>query len=150
MKHLKKINELKSSDIIITHDPILEMARINDPKEFPYDVFVYGGNSYGSGRNEHGKPHFHFADKIKGGKWQFSILIPTVDQWNQNKEIYIYETSNGDYNWTGLKKEKKSLVEWLDKPNNNLNLYSNLEIIRQQWNILNTDNKNVSQIKRIK
>ena len=42
------------------------------------------------------------------------------------------------------------LIEWLDKPNNNLKLYSNLEIIRQQWNILNTDNKNVSQIKRIR
>ena len=27
---------------------------------------------------------------------------------------------------------------------------TNLEVIRQQWNILNTDNKNVSQIKRIK
>jgi hypothetical protein len=27
---------------------------------------------------------------------------------------------------------------------------TNLEVIRQQWNILNADNKNVSQIKRIK
>jgi hypothetical protein len=125
------------------------MARINDPKEFPYDVFVYGDDSYGSGRNEHGDPHFHFADKIKGGKWQFSVFIPTVDEWNQNKELYIYETSNGDYNWSGLKKEKKMLIDWLDKPNKNLNLYTNLEIIRQQWNVLNTDNKNVSQIKRI-
>jgi len=148
MKHIKKIKELKVG--IITHEPILEMARINDPKEFPYDVFVYGGDSYGSGRNEHGDPHFHFADKIKGGKWSFSVFIPTVEEWNQNKELYIYETSNGDYNWTGLRKEKKLLIDWLDKPNNNLSLYTNLEIIRQQWNILNTDNKNVSQIKRIK
>ena len=45
------------------------MARINDPMVFPYDVFVYGGDSYGTGRNEHGDPHFHFADKIKGGNW---------------------------------------------------------------------------------
>lgn len=149
MKHIKKLNELTSSNII-THDPVLEMARINDPKEFPYDVFVYGGDSYGSGRNEHGDLHFHFADKIKEGKWQFSVFIPTVDEWNQNKELYIYETSNGDYNWSGLKKEKKMLIDWLDKPNKNLNLYTNLEIIRQQWNVLNTDNKNVSQIKRIK
>lgn len=148
MKHIKKINELKVG--IITHEPILEMARINDPKEFPYDVFVYGGDSYGSGRNEHGEPHFHFADKIKGGKWSFSVFIPTVEEWNQNKELYIYETSNGDYNWSGLRKEKKLLIDWLDKPNNNLSLYTNLEIIRQQWNILNTDNKNVSQIKKIK
>lgn len=123
---------------IITHDPILEMARINDTIEFPYDVFVYSGDSYCSGRNKHGGPHFHFADKIKGGKWNFSVFIPTVEQWNQNKELYIYETSNGDLNWTGLKTEKKLLIDWLNKPNNNLNLYTNLEIIRQQWNILNS------------
>jgi len=149
MKHIRKVNELKISGIV-THDPIVEMARINDPKEFPYDVFVYGGDSYGSGRNEHGDPHFHFADKIKGGKWQFSIFIPTVIEWQQNKELYIYETSNGDYNWNGLRKEKKMLIEWLDK-NNKFDVdKTNLEFIRLQWNVLNSDNKNVSQIKRIK
>jgi hypothetical protein len=148
MKYLKGINELKMG--IITHDPVLEMARINDPKEFPFDVFVYGGDSYGSGRNEHGDPHFHFSDKIKGGKYNFSVLIPTVEEWKQNKELYIYETSNGDYNWTGLKKEKKMLIEWLDKPYIDINILTNLEFIRSQWNSLNRDNKNVSQIKRIK
>ena len=148
MKHIKKINELKLG--IITHDPVLEMARINDIKEIPYDIFVYGGDSYGSGRNEHGDPNFHFADKIRGGDWHFSILIPTVEEWNQSKELYISETSNGDYNWTGLRKEKKMIIEWLDKPNKDFELYSNLEVIRREWNILNTDNKNVSQIKRIK
>lgn len=106
MKHIRKINELRLPGILL-HDLILEMARINDPKEFPYDVFVYDGDSHGSGRNEHVDPHFHFADKIKGGKWSFSVLIPTVGEWNQNKELYISETSNGDYNWTGLKKKKR-------------------------------------------
>ena len=86
MKYLKMMNELKVG--IITHDPLLEMTRINDPMEFPFDVFVYGD---GSGRNENGDPHFHFSDKIKGGKWQFSVLIPTVEQCNQNKELYIYQ-----------------------------------------------------------
>jgi hypothetical protein len=149
MKYIKKVNELKVG--IIKHDPILEMARINDPKDFTYDVFVYGGDSYGSGRNEHGDPHFLFADKIKGGSWQFSVFIPTVEEWNQNKELYIYETSNGDYNWSGLKKEKKLLIEWLDNPNEMVDgVLTNIEVIRQQWNILNTDNKNVSQIKRIR
>jgi hypothetical protein len=107
MKHIKKINELRTNGIVL-HDPVLEMARINDIKQFPYDVFVYGGDSYESGRNEHVDPHFHFVDKIKGGDWHFSVLIPTVEGWNQNKELYIYETSNGDYNWTGLKKRKKN------------------------------------------
>jgi hypothetical protein len=149
MKYIKKITELKVG--ITLHDPILEMARINDPKDFTYDVFVYGSDSYGSGRNEHSDPHFHFADKIKGGKWQFSVFIPTVEEWNQNKELYIYETSNGDYNWSGLKKEKKLLIDWLDRPNKMVGgVLTNIEVIRQQWNMLNTDNKNVSQIKRIR
>jgi hypothetical protein len=148
MKYIKKINELKVG--IITHDYLVEMARINDVKKFPFDVFVYGGDSYGSGRNEHGDPHFHFADKIKGGDWHFSILIPSVETWKQSKELYIIESSNGDLNWTGRKKEKKLLVEWLDKMNKDLDIYTNLEMIRLQWNVLNTDNKNVSQIKRIK
>ena len=82
--------------------------------------------------------------------FQFSILIPTVDEWLQNKDVYIYETSNGDYNWKGLKKEKESLIEWLDQPNKFDISKTNLEFIRLQWNVLNIDNKNVSQIKRIK
>ena len=146
MKYIKKINEVPN---IIEHHPILEMARINNIDEFPYDVFVYGGDSYGSGRKEHGDPHFHFADKIKGGDWQFSVLIPTVEQWNQSKELYIYETSNGKYNWSGFKNEKKSLIEWLDFSNVFDRTKTNLEFIRLQWNVLNIDNKNVSQIKRI-
>ena len=146
MKYIKKINEVPN---IIEHDPILEMSRINNIDEFPYDVFVYGGDSYGSGRKEHGDPHFHFADKIKGGGWQFSVLIPTVEQWIQNKELYIYETSNGKYNWSGFKNEKKSLIEWLDFSNVFDRTKTNLEFIRLQWNVINIDNKNVSQIKRI-
>jgi hypothetical protein len=149
MKHVKKINELKISGIVL-HDPVLEMARINDPNEFPYDVFVYGGDSYGSGRNEHGRPHFHFADNIKGGKWQFSILIPTVVEWSINKQLYIYESSINQYDWKGFKKEKESLIQWLDKSNKFDIDKSNLEFIRLQWNTLNFDNKNVSQIKQIK
>jgi hypothetical protein len=148
MKYIKKVNELRTG--IILHDPILEMAQVNDPKDIPYDIYIYGGDSYGSGRNEHGYPHFHFADKIKGGDWQFSVFIPTVGEWKQNKELYIYEASNGDYTWNGFRKQKKMLIGWLDKPNKFDSGKSNLEFIRMQWNFLNTNNKNVSQIKRIK
>jgi hypothetical protein len=146
MKHINSINEFKLSQTF----PVLEMVRINNVKEFPFDVFVYGGESYGYGRKEHGEPHFHFADKIKGGNWQFSVLIPTVEQWNQSKELYIIESSNGEYNWSGFRKVKKSLIDWLDRPNKNFNLYTNIEVIRREWNMLNSDNKNVSLIENIK
>ncbi len=148
MKKILKVNELRIN--IHEHDYLIEMARINDINEFPYDVFVYGGDSYGTGRNEHGDPHFHFTDKIKGGNWHLSVLIPTVEEWKQNKEVYIYESLDGNFNWTGLKKEKKILIEWLDKKNKFDIDKTNLEFIRLQWNVLNSDNKNVSQIKKIK
>ena len=145
MKKILKLNEFRDNNLNI-HGYLVEMAIINDIKEFSYDVFVYGGDSYGSGRNEHGNPHFHFADKIKGGKWSFSVLIPSKNEWLQNKDLYIYETSDGDYNWTGLKKEKKDLINWLDLKNYFDESKTNLEMIRIQWNILNIDNKNVKQI----
>lgn len=145
MSNLENFNEFNKN--IIKHDPILEMARINNKKDFNYDVFVYGGNSYMSGRNEHGDPHFHFADKIKTGKWEFSILIPTVEQWKQSKELYIIESTYDHFEWIGHNKDKKKLIKWLDKSFNKT--MKNIEMIRQQWNILNCDNNNVKQLKKI-
>jgi hypothetical protein len=121
----------------------IEIAIINDIKTFNYDVFVYGG------RLEYGEPHFHFADKIKGGNWQFLVQIPIVEQWKQSKELYIIESSNNEFNWSVFKKEKKELIEWLDKPNIIFDGYTNLQYIRLQWNGLNIENKNVSQLKNI-
>ena len=42
------------------------------------------------------------------------------------------------------------LIEWLDGKNKFDKDKTNLEFIRLQWNVLNIDNKNVSQIKRVK
>ena len=126
---------------------ILEMARINNKDDFNYDVFVYGGDSYGTGRNEHGEPHFHFSDNIKNPqKFNISILIPTLKEWEQNKELYIIESMNSNYTWVGLKKEKKEMIEWLDKISSYNKINTNLEFIIIQWNVLNSDNKNVKKI----
>lgn len=147
MKHIKTNEEFinyPSND-----DQIIEMATISDLSDIPYVIFVNGGNSYGSGRNEHGDPHFHFTDNIKGGKWQFSVLIPTVEEWKQSKELYISESSTGKFTWNGLKKEKKLLIEWLNSKNKNLKKYTNIEVIRFEWNTLNKDNKNVKQLSKI-
>ena len=43
---------------------LVELAKKNKG-ELPFDVCVFGGSSYSSGRNEHGEPHFHVADNIK-------------------------------------------------------------------------------------
>ncbi len=153
MKNIKKNNiaSIKTfeyySNANNTDSSIVEMARIGEKEaSFPYDVFVYGGDSYGSGRNEHGEPHFHFSDNIKGGgKYSFSVLIPTPSDWAQSKDLIISESNNDNYDWKGLRKEKKTLIIWLDKPNNLFANITNLEYIRGQWNTLNADNKNVKK-----
>jgi hypothetical protein len=48
-----------------------------------------------------------------------------------------------EHQW--YKKEKKSLIEWLNHKNLLDSDKKNLEFIRQTWNLLNTDNKNVAQ-----
>jgi hypothetical protein len=147
------MKRIKTNEEFINHvndEFIVEMARININDGFPYCVYVKGGDHYGQGRKEHGDPHFHFYDKAKGGNWEFSVLIPTVEEWKQNKNIYISETFNGDYNWTGFKSIKKDLIEWLDKKNKISKTHTNIEFIRLQWNVLNIDNKNVKQLSRIK
>lgn len=148
MRRIHSFNELK----INTHleDHLIEKARINDKTLFSYDVFVYGGDSYGKGRNEHGDPHFHFSDRINGGgKFRFSVLIPSKAEWVQNKELNISESSTEYFDWRGFKNEKKYLIKWLDDKNFQLNTLTNLEFIRLQWNTLNIDNKNVRQLKNI-
>jgi len=147
MRNLKYIKEFKEYPIHNHDDMITEMARINDKKEFPYDVFVYGGPSYCAGRTEHGVPHFHFADNIKNpNKIDISIKIPTIKEWELNKELIITEDKDEIYDWCGRKKFKEEIVEWLDKSNKNIKTITNLEMIIIQWNMLNSDNKNVKQI----
>ena len=121
---------------------------INDKRKFPYIVIVNGGNSDGPGRKEHGEPHFHFSNK--SGSFSFSVLIPTVSEWNNSKELYISESNNGYFDWTGLRREKKDLIYWLDEINKDESIYTNIQYIRYIWNKNNYFNKNVKQIKGIK
>lgn len=138
----------KLNEYLNNTELVLEMARINDKQTYKYDVFVYGGDSYGTGRNEHGEPHFHFSDNIKNSKkFKMSILIPTETEWSQNKDLYIYESDSNNFIWSGLRKEKNGLIFWLDQPNDDLPILTNMKVIRYQWNVLNKDNKNVKQIK---
>lgn len=144
---ITKIDEFKQEqDIQNNLDLLTEMAKINRD-EIPYDVCVNGGNSYGEGRKEHGKPHFHYADNIKkSDKFKLSVFIPTIEEWIKNKELIINSKDSSHPDWTGLSKEKKILMDWISKPNVLYPKYSNLYVIINQWNTLNIYNKNVSQV----
>ena len=141
-KMITKLNEYNEHQM----DMVVEMATISG-KDFPYHVGVNGGNSYGSGRNEHREPHFHYSDNVKTPqKFNLTILIPTKNEWSTNKELLIVPKSSKPSNWTGLSREKKMLIEWLDEPNVDAPMMSNYEMIRLQWNILNKHNRSVRQL----
>ena len=133
---MKKNKVLKVNELKDVHDLLVEMARINDKTTFPYDVFVKGGDSYGTGQNEHGDPHFSFK---KGDDFDLKIKIPT--DWNDNKTLTIIKGDDRN-----AKKELKKLLVWMDEKNYFDPTRTNLEFIKLQWNVLNADNKNVKKI----
>lgn len=124
----------------LNNQSLVEMARINDPKTYPVDIFVYGGNSYGKERNEHGEPHFLYEKK---GKIKTRILIPTLEEWDISKKLKELDNVLP----SNLIKE---LIKWLDEKNNDAPEYTNIQMMRLQWNILNKDNKNVKKFDKIK
>lgn len=125
----------------------IEMAKINDMVDLEYDVYIEGGIYYGNVLIDCCEPHFHYSDNYNNPqKFSISVLIPNVNEWKENKELIIIDSLNNKLSWNGLRKEKDLLIEWLDKNNIDLPIYTNIHIIRYQWNTLNKDNKNVRQI----
>jgi hypothetical protein len=148
MKKIKTtLNEfLATSDTHPDLELLIEMAKINRD-EIPYDVCVFGGSSYGGGRQEHGQPHFHYADNIKTpDKFKLAVIIPTIEEWQERQELFIIPNESTHPTWDGLAKEKKIVLDWLAKPNVRFPRNSNLYVIINSWNTLNEDNKNVSQV----
>ena len=145
---ITKLNEFKEQETL-EFGLLVEMAKINKD-EIPYDVYVNGGDSYGTGRNEHGKPHFHFADNMKNySKFKLSVLIPTIEEWKNNKTLIISPKDSSQSNWNGLNKEKNILIDWMSKNNSRNPRNSNLFVIINFWNTLNSNNNNVKQVPNI-
>ncbi len=134
-KTFDEINEFRNSEILF------EIARINDLKSFNVDIFVYGGDSYGTGRNEHGTPHFLY--RIKKGDPEYRIQIPSYTEWKTDKTLIFLD------NKILPSKLLKQLIKWLDEKSHLNNSITNLEQMYSAWNILNADNKNVKQLPQI-
>jgi len=141
-KMIIKMNEYKEH----LDDKLIEMATISGV-ELNFDVCVYGGNSYGGGRNEHGEPHFHISDNMsKPNKYKLSISIPTIKEWSKDYELSIIANDSTQPSWNNLARVKKELTGWLSKNNHRYKKYSNLYVIINEWNTLNTNNNNVRQV----
>lgn len=142
-KMITKLNEYKKFQ---QDDMVVEMATVNGAN-FPHHVSVRGGNSYGTGRNEHSEPHFHYSDRAKNPEiFSLTILIPTIKDWDLNKTLTIIPRGSTPKSWDGLSSYRKKLVVWMDEPHKDNPSISNFQMIRTYWNGLNAENKNVRQL----
>ena len=142
-KMIAKLNEYKKFQ---QDDMVVEMATVNGAN-FPHHVSVRGGNSYGTGRNEHSEPHFYYSDRAKNPEiFSLTILIPTIKDWDLNKTLTIIPRGSTSKSWDGLSSYRKKLMIWMDEPHKDNPSISNFQMIRTFWNGLNAENKNVRQL----
>ena len=125
-----KINEFieteEESKSVHHHDyDATSSIRLNDLNDFPYLIFVNGGPHYGNGSKIY--PHFIIQYK----NMRIFINIPTVEDWNKNKNLKY----NNKYEEI-VSSFKDKLIEWLDNPQNIYPEYSNLIGMRLLWNHL--------------
>lgn len=129
-----KVKSLDLSKVKLRPGQIfVKYKKMNKPNEFTsFFIDLRGGSTEGAGRNEYGKPHFHLKNKNSLqdiGK----IDIPDIETWNKSiKKIDLLIVEGGSI----TKKEKKEIVDWLEKDNN-----KNLERLLAGWNEMNKFNK---------
>lgn len=104
-----------------------KMNELHELSSFFIDI--RGGSTDGSGRNEHGTPHFHLLKKNTNEDLA-KIEIPSLELWNKTEnKIKLIGISNSAIS----KSQKKELVNWLQKDDN-------LQRLLDEWNQLNKYN----------
>jgi hypothetical protein len=104
-----------------THHLKDNFERMNKLSELlSINIFVRGGSTGGAGRNEHGEAHFEIHQK-NSNKNIGKIFMPKLNRWtvlNFKEKLLLLTIENG----TDIpKREKKAIVKWLEK-NENENL----------------------------
>jgi hypothetical protein len=102
-----------------------------------YIIIIYGGDKYSKGKKEHDPPHFHV--KYDNNK-EFIIDIPTVDEWENNKNL----NCKGDIDNNVL----DNILEWIELENNEFEIL-NIEYLRYRWNSENEFNDQTTTIDKI-
>ena len=118
--------------------PFKLMNKISDI--LPFNVHVYGGSTWGAGRNEHGDAHFTIKEK-NSNKNLGKILMPSLEQWssmNSSDRKSSITVQDGPQ----LKnKERKAFSEWLS-----INNFENLLHCHAEWNRMNEFNHRTNTI----
>ena len=138
-----KTNMTKQSiNLISTKEPLLEMARIDDPQ---IDCNLLGTKEiwvYGNDRSSM-TPHFHYFDK-KQKPFHVEVKIDLSAKRLEEPIICKSEPrakvpKSKLKTWEGLIAEKKALVTWLSQPNADLAPKTNYEVLKAAWKQNNRD-----------
>lgn len=121
---------------------VTEKLRImNKLSDFlPFNIYVQGGSTDGSGRNEHGEAHFELKQK-NTNKPLGKIFMPSLSSWTNldfKKRIDLMKVHGGIDIAT---KDKKAMARWLELKDN-----ENLIRCHTEWNECNKFNNRVTLI----
>ena len=119
-------------------EPLLEMARIDDPNKASHilgtkEVWVYGNDRSSM------TPHFHYFDKR--GNPQFNIEIRIEDLTICHSSPRKGVSKNSLLTWEGLTDAYKALEKWLESPNADAPSLTNYQMLKVAWNQNNRDNQ---------
>lgn len=99
-----------------------------------FEIWIHGGSTEGSGRNEHGEAHFELKEKNTRrplGK----ITMPSLELWLKSDFKEKIEFMKVQNNVDISRKDKKGMVSWLE-----LNDNENLLNCHKEWNESNKHN----------
>ena len=114
---------------------IEKFKRINKLSDLLYfEIWVHGGSTEGSGRNEHGVAHFELKEK-NTRKPLGKITMPSLEVWLKSDFKEKIELMKVQNNIDISKKDKRAMVRWLE-----LNDNENLINCHKEWNESNKYN----------
>lgn len=141
-KRIYRVDELVTSTDNLDLLENITRYYLDDKNELPFKIYVAGGDNYGNGLEKYSKPHFHvIVDGINTVE-KLRINIPTLEEWNTNKNIEVVYSTVKDYNHIIDK-----IIKWFDiTQKGSFGITNNLKNTITMWNISNARNKNVDQI----
>ena len=132
------IDKVANEEIMEYHEPLLEMARIDDPNN---DSRILGTKEiwvYGNDRSSM-TPHFHYLDKCGNPQFNIEIRIEDLTLCHSSPRKGI--SKNLLLTWEGLSDAQKALKTWLESPNSDIPSVTNYRILKVAWNQNNRNNK---------
>lgn len=132
-KSIKKvINEINKG----SHEPLLEMARVDEPHK---DSNILGTKEvwvYGDDRSSM-SPHFHYFDRRNN---PFEVEVNITDLTICKSKPRNGVSRNQLKTWKGIEDAKKALDIWLNSPNADIPSQTNYQMLKVAWNQNNRNN----------